>query len=212
MIPRLDQRFWASTRGRIILLLLPGSRTVNELAEAVGLTDNAIRAHLTSLERDGLVEQSGTRPGTRRPNATYTLAAEAQQLFPKVYGIILRHFLDVLKETASAKKLDEIVRAVGSRLAPSYRPANRAGPLPERIEHAIEMLRQLGGFCKSEAEDGHIVLRCFECPLAVAAMDHPEVCRLIETLLADILSTPVQQRCQTNPTPQCRFEIKTHLG
>src|ERR671923_249009 len=94
---RWDQRFWASTRGRLILLLRRGSRTVNELAGALGLTDNAVRTHLTTLERDGLVYPSGTRPGTRKPNITYDLTPEAeQQLFPKMYGPILRQFLDEL--------------------------------------------------------------------------------------------------------------------
>src|SRR5215813_4960387 len=79
-----SERFWASTRGRIVLLLRRGSRTVNELAGALGLTDNAVRTHLTALERDGLVQTSGTRPSPRKPTLTYALTPEAeQQLFPK---------------------------------------------------------------------------------------------------------------------------------
>src|SRR5947208_14431915 len=122
MLPRLDERFWSSTRGRIILLFRRGSRTVNELAEALGRTDNAVRSHLTALERDGLVRQSGSRPGTRKPNITYDLTPEAEQLFPKAYGPILLHLLSVLKERIGPKKLDGIVREVGHRLAPIYRP------------------------------------------------------------------------------------------
>src|SRR5919197_4867912 len=99
---RWDQRFWASTRGRIVLLLRRGSRTVNELAAALGLTDNAVRTQLTALERDGLVHASGTRPGTRKPNITYGLTPEAGRLFPKMYGPVLRQLLDVLAERLPA--------------------------------------------------------------------------------------------------------------
>jgi len=208
----VDERFWASTRGRIVLLLLPGSRTVNELAEAVDLTDNAVRAHLTALERDGLVRQSGTRPGRRKPNVTYALTPKAEQLFPKVYGLVLRHLLDVLKESISPKKVDEIVRTVGHRLAPSYRPAVPAEQPQKRVEQAISVLRELGGFCKSEGGNGKITLRCFECPLGLVVMGHPEVCQLVEALLADVLDLPVQQRCQTEPAPQCYFEIERGPG
>ena len=88
MIPNQDDRFWTSTRGRIILLLRRESRTVNELAEALGLTDNAVRAQLTALERDGLVRQSGTRPGKRKPNVVYDLTAKAEHLFPKVMTLL----------------------------------------------------------------------------------------------------------------------------
>jgi predicted ArsR family transcriptional regulator len=48
-----NQRFFASTRGRIVTLLRRSSHTVEELAQALDLTDNAVRAHLATLERDG---------------------------------------------------------------------------------------------------------------------------------------------------------------
>src|SRR5207249_6425780 len=60
---RWDERFFASTRGRIVQLLRRATSTVDELAEALGLTDNAVRAHLAILERDGLVQQKGVRRG-----------------------------------------------------------------------------------------------------------------------------------------------------
>ena len=47
---RGDKRFWSSTRGRVILLLRSAGRTVNDLAAAVGLSDNAVRTHLDRLD------------------------------------------------------------------------------------------------------------------------------------------------------------------
>jgi hypothetical protein len=41
----------------------------------------------------------------------------------------------------------------------------------------------------------------------MVVVGHPEVCLLVETVLADLVGVPVQQRCQTQPTPQCYFEI-----
>jgi predicted ArsR family transcriptional regulator len=204
---RSDKRFWQSTRGRLILLLRSGSKTVNELAAALGLTTNAVRTHLDRLERDGLVRPSGKRPGARKPTTTYDLAQEADHLFPKAHAAILGHLLDVLKQHLTAKKLDEVVRAVGHRIAPSYRLGDQAGHAAARIEQVIAVLRDLGGFCASEKQDGKIVLRCFDCPLAPTIEGHPELCRLIETLLTDVLGVRVQQHCQSEPSPQCVFEI-----
>ena len=204
---RWDRRFWASTRGRIILLLRRGSRTVNELAAALGLTDNAVRTQLTALERDGLVHASGTRPGTRKPNVTYGLTPEAGRLFPKMYSAVLRQLLDVLGERLSAKKLDDVVRTAGHRLAADHSPAVRARKLEDRVAEAIAVLGESGGACESEKSDGKLVIRCFDCPLAVAVVGHPEVCRLMETVLADLLGVPVQQHCQTEPPVQCYFEV-----
>jgi predicted ArsR family transcriptional regulator len=38
-------RFFESTRGRIVTLLRRTAMTTEELAKALGLTDNAVRAH-----------------------------------------------------------------------------------------------------------------------------------------------------------------------
>lgn len=201
------ERFWASTRGRIILLLRAGSRTVNEMAAELGLTDNAVRTQLDRLERDGLVRPSGTRPGTRKPTITYDLTADAERLFPKVYGPILRHLLDELAERLPAKKLEEMARTIGHRLATEHRLAVNADNLPDRVAQAVTLLGEWGGFCQSAGQDRMIALRCSACPLALVVVGHPEVCRLVETVLADLLSVPVKQRCRTEPAPQCYFEI-----
>ena len=79
-----------STRGQILALLRVESCTVNELAAALKLTNNAVRAHLISLERDGLIQREGSRPGLRKPHASYGLTADAEQIFPKAYGLLLK--------------------------------------------------------------------------------------------------------------------------
>jgi predicted ArsR family transcriptional regulator len=208
----VHERFWTSTKGRILVMLLRERRTVNELAEALMLTDNAVRAQLTALERDGLVRQIGSRPGRRKPNVIYDLTPKAKQLFPKVYGVLLHHLLDVLKERLSPKKLEEVARTVGHRLASLYRPAVQASPSREPIELAIALLRELGGFCEKHEGNGKVLLHCFECPFAEAVVGHPEVCLLVETVLTDVLGVPAHQRCESGPSPRCRFEIEAGGG
>jgi predicted ArsR family transcriptional regulator len=65
MNPDPGGRFLETTRGRVLAHLRRGPTTVEELAQALDLTDNAIRA-LTTLDRDGLVRQTGVRRGPRR--------------------------------------------------------------------------------------------------------------------------------------------------
>ena len=160
------------------------------------------------MERDGLVRASGSRPGTRKPTITYDLTAEAERLFPKLYGPILRYILDELSGRLAAKKVDEVARAVGHRLAAEHRSAVRAVNLAERVAQAVTLLGEWGGFCESERQNGKIVLRCSGCPLALVVAGHPEVCHLVETVLADLLSAPVKQHCQTDSAPQCYFEVE----
>src|SRR3954471_18188566 len=143
MATRWNDRFFASTRGQVVLLLRQGQATVEDLAGALDLTDNAVRAHLTALERDGLVVQRGQRQGSGKPAYTYKLTPEAEELFPKAYGAVLHLLLDVLEESLSRQTLDSAMREVGQRLA-TGRP-RAAGGLRERADDAVALLSDLGG-------------------------------------------------------------------
>src|SRR5687768_15737511 len=98
---RWNQRFFNSTRGRILTLLRGTGRTIRELAITLNLTDNAVRTQLALLEREGLVEQSGTRRGFRKPHYTYTLTPIAEQVFPKAYDTLLNQVLEVMEKRFS---------------------------------------------------------------------------------------------------------------
>ena len=87
------------------------------------MTDNAVRAHLATLERDGLVRQGGERPGFRKPHFSYELTAEGEELFPKVYGPLLARILAQLKERFGSEELEAVLREVGQRMAEPHRVA-----------------------------------------------------------------------------------------
>ena len=85
----------------MVALLRRGGRTVEELARAVGLTNNGVRAHLATLERDGVVRQGGTvrsASGGGKPAYVYELTLEAEGLFPRAYEPVLGRLLDVIAE------------------------------------------------------------------------------------------------------------------
>src|SRR6476469_2534883 len=112
-----DARFFASSRGRIVLLLRHSPKTVNELAAELGLTDNAVRAHLLSLERDKLVEAGGVVKGFRKPHNTYRLTDEARHLFPKPYDSLFNKLIEVMEGWYGTGELEEALRETGRRLA-----------------------------------------------------------------------------------------------
>src|SRR5262247_3931031 len=116
-LQKLNKRFFESTRGQIVSLLRRSDCTVNELAEELELTDNAVRAHLLTLERDGLVRQGGVQRGHRKPHFAYELTPEAEQLFTKAYDALLNVLLSVLKERLAPDELGEVLGEVGRRTA-----------------------------------------------------------------------------------------------
>ena len=201
------RRFLASTRGKILGLLRSENHTVNELAEALGLTDNAIRSHLTSLERDGLIQQLGTQPGFRRPHVLYGLTAEAEHLFPTAYGSLLRHVLAVVGRRLPLLELKASLREVGRTAAMDYLDQTKGKTCTQRIEIAMSALRALGGDATVQEKEGKRFIYGNGCPLSAVTAHHPEACLILEALLSEIIGIPVKERCYHGGAPRCCFDI-----
>jgi predicted ArsR family transcriptional regulator len=203
-----DKRFFESTRGQIVTLLRRSGRTVEDLARALDLTDNGVRAHLAVLERDGIVRQRGSvrrSSGGGKPAYVYELTEEAEDLFPKAYEPALRRLLDVLSDQLGPEESEALLRSVGRRLAEEH--SRQAEGAHARLESAVEVLNELGGLAELEERDGAVIIRGYSCPLAGVTPDHPEVCRMAETLIAELAGVPVHEHCDRGERPRCCFEI-----
>lgn len=183
------------------------TKTVNELAEDLELTDNAVRAHLLSLERDGLVRQRGVQRGVRKPHFAYELTDEAERLFPKAYDVLFNQLVAVLKGRLPPKALKEVLREVGRSLAEDQSSRTSGGDLATRVERGLAALEAIGGNARVEKEAGKIIIQGGNCPLATAVAEHPEVCQLAESLLSEIIGTTVRERCDREGTPRCAFAV-----
>src|SRR5918997_1296108 len=211
MVSNRNERFFESTRGQVVTLLRRSDHTVEELAQALGLTDNGVRAHLAVLERDGIVRQRGSvrrSSGGGKPAYVYELTQEAEDLFPKAYEPALSRLLDVLSDQLGPEKSEALLRSVGRRLAEEH--FTRADGAHARLESAVEVLNELGGLGELEEGDGAVVIRSYSCPLAGVTPDHPDVCRMAETLVAELAGVPVRERCERGERPRCCFEIASN--
>jgi predicted ArsR family transcriptional regulator len=207
-----SDRLWTTTRGQLVQLLRRGPRTVNELAAELSLTDNAVRAQLASLERDGLVRLSGQRPGARRPNFIYELTEAADRLFPKPYDAVLSELLSVLKQHVRPAARQKLLREVGRRLAQAHAPRLRQLPVRERLQAAIEILSQLGGLAELHSADSQYEIRGCSCPLSAVVRSDPDACIVAEAMLAELTGMPVRESCEKGPSPRCRFIIETTVA
>jgi predicted ArsR family transcriptional regulator len=203
-----DQRFFEGTCGKVVTLLRRGGRTVEELARELDLTDNGVRAHLATLERDGIVRQRGSIPhgsGGGKPAYVYELTSEAEGLFPKAYEPVLSQLLDALAGQLGPEESEALLRSVGRSIAEGQ-------PIPAdgvraRLETAAGMLNELGGLAELEERDRCFIIRGYSCPLAAVTPDHPEVCRMAETLITELAGVPVYEHCDRGERLRCCFEV-----
>jgi predicted ArsR family transcriptional regulator len=208
-VAHFDKRFFESTRGRIVALLRSGNRTVNDLVDEVGLTDNAIRAHLLSLERDSLVEQKGMIKGFRKPHFVYGLTENGRQLFPRSYDSLLSQLLTAIKSRLSPEGLREVLQDVGRKIG-VQKPTHE--DIRERAKLAAVELYDFGGSPTVSEEDGQLKISSANCPFAEVVSEHPETCKIVESMVAEIVRAPVEEKCVRDGNPRCSFVIRQSEG
>ena len=204
-----DKRFFESTRGRIVALLRSGNRTVNDLVDELGLTDNAIRAHLLSLERDSLVAQQGMIKGFRKPHFVYGLTGNGRQLFPRSYDSLLSQILTTLKERFSPEGFQDLLQDVGQKIG-VQKPTH--DNIHERARLAAVELYDFGGSPAVSETDGVLSISSDNCPFAEVVSEHPETCKIVESMVAEIVRAPVEEKCIRNGSPKCSFVIRQSEG
>ena len=208
--PTSTNRFFESTRGKIVTLLRRSGMTADEVAQALGLTDNAVRAHLTTLERDGLVRPNGVRHEGRvgKPATIYQLSPEVEPVFSKAYLPFLTVLVGALGERLGTPELANLFREVGRRLAASA--GQPAGDLKHRVRVASDLLNRLGGLTTVEELAGGTgyVIRGSGCPLGIAVAERPEVCQVVGGLIQEVTGAKVQSCCARGERPSCCFEAK----
>lgn len=201
------EKLLTSTRGRILDLLRRSEHTVSELAESLDLTENAIRNHLSALERDGLVETRGVRrEGVGKPARVYGFPLAAENFFPKAYDAVLAQVLTLLAERLGRAELRSFLEQAGHRAGQGVVPEGAA--FHERLDAMMDVVDELGGVAEVRRSNGDMRLQGFSCPLSTVTGDHPEACKLVEGLLSEILGVDVREVCDRGGRPRCAFVMR----
>lgn len=193
------------TQAKLLGLLRRSQHTITSLAKALRLTDNAVRLHVDSLRRHGIVTDVGTQRDTGgKPARIYGLTLEGEELFPKAYARVLGDLVGEINRTEGHERAVELLRAVGARLGASIEaPADIAG----RVSVAANVLRGLGADVEVQRTEHGWHIQGHGCPLSAVAPEHPEVCALAQALIEQITGRQVGECCDRSGRPDCAFRI-----
>ena len=204
----LRQQLLDTSRGRIVTLLQHGGLTVDDIAAKLGVTANAVRAQITMMERDGVVQRAGRRPGTTRPSHVFALTPEVEQLLSQAYLPFLSQLVGVFSNALPPRQVDSLMRTVGKEWAHELHATNLPGNLRARVIAASELLnKHLSASTHVEGNGGYVI-RGAACPLAALTGKHPAVCVAMESLVTEAIGVAVHECCDRAGRPQCCFEIK----
>jgi predicted ArsR family transcriptional regulator len=199
-------RLLGETQAKILQLLRRSRRTINELSDSLGLTDNAVRTHVAALSRDGIIEPGGTQRDTGgKPARLYALTEAGEELFPKAYAMVLAGLVEEIARRDGKERADQLLRAVGARAGSRVAiPAD----LPGRVEAAAEALRSMGGDLEVQRTTTGWRLQGFGCPLSSVTAAEPQVCALAQSLVEEITGHPVTECCDRSGRPRCGFLVE----
>jgi predicted ArsR family transcriptional regulator len=180
-----------------------------DLAGQFGLSTNAVRQQLVTLERDGYVAERSVRRGPTKPTLEYSLTESADSLFPQQYDKMLGAVLREVKDSFGKAGLDAVLSKLGERASEKYRSKMVASDPRGRALELAALLRENGVEADVvETASGAIELREHNCPYSKTVSEHPEVCSIIHTVLHDVVSDGTRQvESIATGGSACRFEV-----
>jgi predicted ArsR family transcriptional regulator len=169
----------------------------------------AVRQHLMSLERKGIISYVTKKYGIGRPVFLYSLTEKANDIFPKTYRKFIHEVLGALEKTEGRKKVEKIfkLRKEGQLQERLGSLAGRQG-LGERVRTLAEHLDKDGYMVELREGHGHFSLKQFNCLLYGVAEEYPEACKYELELYRDLLGKGVTRAlCRREGDPACEYII-----
>ena len=171
--------------------------TASEVAEALGITEAAVRQHIDGLVELGLVERRPlprSRGGRGRSPLEWVLTAQGSTHFADRHGQLTVELLGAMKDALGSEGLDRVIDARAEHQLAVYRavvPAAGDAPLVARVE-ALAGQRTAEGYMADVQRDGDDVLLVeHHCPICTAATACPGFCRSELELFRDTLGPDV---------------------
>jgi predicted ArsR family transcriptional regulator len=178
------------------------------ISTQLGITPNAVRQHLASLEREGLVKSEPHRSKRGRPSLMFSLTDKADAAFPKRYGQLATMVLNELAEMGGPALLDEVFERVAARQACAIQKQLTGLDFEEKLERVVESIGRAGTLAeKQETPDG-VRVTIHNCPFRNTAMKYPQVCTITPRLLVKLLDAQVSQEASIHRRdPYCSFLV-----
>lgn len=203
------------TRAALLAALLENKEdglTLEELASRLEVSRNAVRQHVTSLERDGLVGAHGVRKGPRRPSRTYGLTERGVEEFPRRYDMLAMSLLQALRHSLGDDATETVLLTMVDDIAARWLPHLERLEPPQRAAEVVKIMNRLGYHAHVNPEAGGV--EAVNCVYHKVARETRAVCRFDEALLSRLLGKEVRlASCMAEGDGSCLFaQLRAAVG
>jgi predicted ArsR family transcriptional regulator len=172
-----------------------GPATAADLANRLGITTMAVRQHLDSLQREGLVAHKTRGGGRGRPSKLWTVTTAADDCFPDSHASLALDLITQMRSLFGDEGLDRLVALRTAEQERIYRAAIETQPaLTDRLD-ALARLRSDEGYMaevRPDPETGAWLFVENHCPICAAARLCAGLCREELALFQRLLGAGVQ--------------------
>lgn len=199
----LDQCGDTQRRVLEILLQAPKGTTVEHLVGELSITTNAVRQHLASLERDGLVVRAGAKRSRGRPELLYGLTVAGREAFPRRYRQLAENLIEDVGSVIGDAALESAMRRMGTRAGANITSGKRLAS----VEEAAVAMKQAGyeARAKSGGSSGPEIV-AHNCVFHKLAERFPAVCQFDLAFMETATGRKVEHReCMVRGGHVCRF-------
>jgi predicted ArsR family transcriptional regulator len=198
-----------STRMEVLeLLRRKGHASAETIAAELLVTPNAIRQHLTNLERDGFVVSSPEKSRRGRPSLLFSLTERADSVFPKRYGQLATMVLQEVQEMGGPEALDEVFERMATRHAGAISRNLEGLEFDEKLKRVVAWIGRAGTLAEQTETPEGVKVTIHNCPFRNTALKYPQVCTITPHLISQLLGTAVSQADSIHRhDPYCSFVV-----
>jgi predicted ArsR family transcriptional regulator len=190
------------------LLIAPEGATVEALCDALGVTHNAIRQHLTALIAAGYVERGSALPTGGRPQSRYVLLPAGRDLFPRNYGLVAASVIEHLYATSGKPAVQALLAAIGTELGAAANERIAMAGDDETAAALADQLDALGYEAQAVKRDGEVQVEAYNCVFHALAKAHPDICRFDLAFMEAATGRPIHHlECLIRGGHACRFRL-----
>jgi len=200
------------SRQEQILALLLGTKTglsIDAIAEKIRISRNAVKQHLTVLEKDLLIQAGQLNLTKGRPSRSYILTDLGVNKFTKQYSWFCNLLISELKEEMGSEALALFMGRLGSKIAGSLAAQFKDQNAEEKVQTLRTILQNLGYQATVQLHEGAMTISAVNCVFHDLAQEYAELCEFDRSLIRTLLDNPVEQiECMAKQGCACRFKTE----
>lgn len=203
------------TPGRQIidLILRHGPLTIAELVSRMGVTTTAVRQPVDRLVSEGWLTRAQRRGGPGRPAHVLSISDETRRLFAQQSDELSALLVEEIVESDGAGRAQQLLRAVGRRLASRSRATVGDGATEQRVRNLAELMNRQGMLVDACCSEQGMSLNVYTCPYPDLAGQHREVCEMERETVSDLIGHDVAlSHCMQDGHHRCEFSVQAESG